>query len=256
LEGVSFIRDVTGRNFRLNSPNPPKNIVGLRYGWLTVIKQISGTGSCRGRFLCQCDCGNSKEVAGRHLTFGKTRSCGCLQRDMRYGSTLDLRGCKVGFLTVVRFGGMAKDRHGTWIARCICGKEVRLTPFQIHKPRGQRSCGCMKRNEDRNLVNVICSIKHGAKSRGYSFTLRSERVRELVLLPCYLCGAAPSQVTNCPGHPPFVHNGLDRIDNKLGYDEGNCAPCCTACNRAKSTMSIEEFDKWIERVYSHRHSKP
>ena len=58
--------------------------IGQRFGKLTVISdkyeiQRSGVRMKKIRcFLCRCDCGKEKLVAGRHLKSGKTRSCGCL----------------------------------------------------------------------------------------------------------------------------------------------------------------------------------
>jgi len=33
-------------------------------------------------WLCRCKCGNEVEVQTSYLTFGETRSCGCLKKDM------------------------------------------------------------------------------------------------------------------------------------------------------------------------------
>ena len=33
-------------------------------------------------WLCQCDCGEQKDVAGNSLRSGAARSCGCLQREL------------------------------------------------------------------------------------------------------------------------------------------------------------------------------
>jgi hypothetical protein len=35
------------------------------------------------KYVCQCDCGATKEIAGSSLSYGLTRSCGCLAREMR-----------------------------------------------------------------------------------------------------------------------------------------------------------------------------
>ena len=47
------------------------------------------------------------------------------------------------------------------------------------------------------------------------------------------------------------HNGVDRLDSSIGYEKFNCAPCCFKCNRAKDTMSSEEFIDHIERIHNH-----
>ena len=44
-------------------------------------------------------------------------------------------------------------------------------------------------------------------------------------------------------------NGIDRIDSSKGYTVENSVPCCKYCNTAKNTMSVDEFLKWIGRVY-------
>ena len=44
-------------------------------------------------------------------------------------------------------------------------------------------------------------------------------------------------------------NGIDRIDSSKGYTVENSVACCKYCNTAKNTMSVDEFLKWIGRVY-------
>ena len=54
-----------------------KNIMGNRYGKLIVIED-EGIIKNRHRWLCKCDCGNTKSIVGSQLTSGRTKSCGCL----------------------------------------------------------------------------------------------------------------------------------------------------------------------------------
>ncbi|HEC67150.1 MAG TPA: hypothetical protein ENI23_17875 [bacterium] len=42
--------------------------------------------------------------------------------------------------------------------------------------------------------------------------------------------------------------GLDRVDNKKGYELENCVPCCKICNSMKMTMDKDEFLKHIKRI--------
>ena len=46
-------------------------------------------------------------------------------------------------------------------------------------------------------------------------------------------------------------NGIDRIDSNIGYTKENSVSCCKFCNTAKSTMSRDEFLKWIKKVYEY-----
>lgn len=62
-----------------------EDLRGKRFGKLIVIQQVQ---SKRGRtcWLCQCDCGNTKEVCSMELKKGDTLSCGCLRSS--YGETI------------------------------------------------------------------------------------------------------------------------------------------------------------------------
>ena len=50
------------------------------------------------------------------------------------------------------------------------------------------------------------------------------------------------------GRGDFTYNGIDRVDNALGYTTGNVVPCCKQCNHAKSDMPYADFMAWIARL--------
>lgn len=54
-------------------------IVGKRFGLLTVIERTNKKGGNAFLLKCKCDCGNETFVQRGHLTSGTTKSCGCLQ---------------------------------------------------------------------------------------------------------------------------------------------------------------------------------
>ena len=61
-----------------------KNLIGKRYGRLTVIENTGKKAHSRENiYLCKCDCGNTIEVRSGLLTQEKTKSCGCLYRETR-----------------------------------------------------------------------------------------------------------------------------------------------------------------------------
>ncbi len=48
------------------------------------LQPLYNTGKRKGKsgsvvWLCKCDCGETKEIATKELTFGRTKSCGCLR---------------------------------------------------------------------------------------------------------------------------------------------------------------------------------
>lgn len=58
-----------------------KDITGLKFGRLTVIKRYGSNKYGRALWLCKCECGNEVVVRGHSLRRGDTTSCGCYQKD-------------------------------------------------------------------------------------------------------------------------------------------------------------------------------
>ncbi len=62
-----------------------KNMCGLRFGRLVVLKRAITQKDHHAHWLCKCDCGNMIELNGRRLRTGNTTSCGCF----RYQASLE-----------------------------------------------------------------------------------------------------------------------------------------------------------------------
>jgi len=77
-------------------PKPIIDLIGQQFGRLTVIKRVKQDKWRDSIWLCECNCGNKKEVTGVHLKSGRTQSCGCLQTEVRKqkkkDNTYDLSG--------------------------------------------------------------------------------------------------------------------------------------------------------------------
>lgn len=57
-------------------------LVGKRFGRLVVMEYAYTNLNGDTYWLCECDCGESVNVSRYSLTTGRTRSCGCLKREM------------------------------------------------------------------------------------------------------------------------------------------------------------------------------
>jgi len=78
-----------------------------------------------------------------------------------------------------------------------------------------------------------CAVK-----RKKEFEINKDQFETIISNDCYICGKPNSE-----NH----QNGIDRIDNNLGYLFENCAACCTECNLMKNDYDLETvYSKMID----------
>lgn len=73
--------------------------------------------------------------------------------------------------------------------------------------------------------------RKNAKQRGREITLSNEQMDAMFLAKCYYCDM----------QDPKGVCGIDRKRNEEGYTLDNCVPCCTSCNKAKGTFTVQQF---------------
>jgi hypothetical protein len=131
-----------------------EDLLGQRFGKLLVVEMTEKRK--RGVvWLCQCECGNKKEISASDLK-KNTKSCGCntrirmanlnRQTQVETFTTLE-EGCRFGMLT---FRGLTteKDARGRYflsIWECDCGKFIKVPNKSVTS--GRRSCGCAQENK-------------------------------------------------------------------------------------------------------------
>jgi len=171
-------------------------------------------------------------------------------------SFIDLTGRAFGKWTVLEKG--TKRRY--WVCQCECGliKECYGTNLASGHSNGCLSCVHPKRlaKGQARFNALLHDYKHGAEDRGLTWELSDDQAKGLMALPCRYCGKRPEEepITRMKYTSAnrvvddFLYNGIDRVDNKLGYTEANSVTCCKICNRAKSSLPVEVFLAWIQRL--------
>jgi len=147
-----------------------------------------------------------------------------------------------------------------WRWRCDCGKVRVATRFEVLRSGDGASCrSCSRRRHDDDTRSALAKdysrvkARHVRKGFPASEFISYETFRDTVTSDCAYCGAPPGTLKEPRydyGEAVYV-NGIDRIDSSKGYVEGNCAPCCIACNMAKGAMGYEEFIDHIGRIAAH-----
>lgn len=94
------------------------------------------------------------------------------------------------------------------------------------------------------------SYKRNAATRGLTWELTDEQAFILFGGDCEYCGAIANEHmyrgSGCS--TSFACNGIDRIDNELGYTLDNVVSCCKLCNVAKSNKLYTDWMRWIGRI--------
>lgn len=64
----------------MSLPNQPGRVYG-RLTLVRIVRRFKYLGATRTIWLCECACGQTKEINSQTLRPGKSRSCGCLQTE-------------------------------------------------------------------------------------------------------------------------------------------------------------------------------
>ncbi len=179
-------------------------------------------------------------------------------------AAINLVGQVVGKLSIVerlrahRFSKSGKPQT-YYRCKCECGKETIIISSSLSM-KIVKSCGCNRFIKGRkngpkiafgrsNRNFLFKNYRNGAKGRDHAFELSGEEFDVLVTGKCEYCGISPHTSVDKPGsYGAFLYNGIDRIDNKLGYSKQNCASCCWTCNAAKKNQTSLEFINWVLRA--------
>lgn len=180
----------------------------------------------------------------------------------------ELAGQTFNRLTAISKVGSDGSSRTMWECLCLCGNKTTIRQDQLtSKTRPTKSCGCLnkeilrkpkKKTEGQSVYKFYFGCyKTSARKRGLEFSLSFENFKYLTGLSCNYCNEEPQEkiknYRSVKGQIKF--NGIDRVNNDLGYSLENCVPCCKDCNRAKQCMSEEDFINLIQKIYFHTQSK-
>jgi hypothetical protein len=185
----------------------------------------------------------------------------------------DLIGLRYSMLIVLeslpseKFGiGGYKKRM--WLCKCDCGNLTKAATGDLtgdHK----KSCGCLTATrsaqnsiksrykivkQDAGYRSVYVRYRENAKQRNLKFDLDFDIAVSIMKSNCHYCGIEPSNLF-WKSHYNVYYNGIDRVDNTIGYDISNLVACCKICNIAKNNNTEQYFLDWINRAYHYQNNK-
>jgi hypothetical protein len=222
------------------------DISGLKHGSITIIKKDDNSSL----WIAECICKRQIKRTYTALKKGNHTSCGadgC--RPPKKSKLKDISGRKFGKLTII-----GKDHKSSlWIAKCDCGSEPIKRPYYVLKKGKLKSCGSYDCRFLRYDSKAVCInsyfhfLKKGAKNRNYKFEIDKNVIADLIFNNCYYCDEPPTQMSYGKSRN-VKNNGIDRVDNAIGYFVGNLRTCCPFCNVLKNDLSEDEFFEKIKKI--------
>lgn len=152
-----------------------------------------------------------------------------------------------------------------YYGKCKCGEELYVNEKDVNNSLRTKCKKCfldnIKNLKELNISNEDIEkldnmfqnniVKRSIKL-GLNCTLTLHDYLHLITQNCYYCGVKPEQETII-NNKLLLHNGIDRLDSKKGYEKDNVVPCCTKCNMAKGSLSKEEFLELVQNIYNNKY---
>lgn len=131
------------------------NVIGNKYGRLTILEIIPGTRPTKVR--CICDCGNEHVCDQTDVVSGHTKSCGCLWHDaISASNTKDWAG-HVSAHGIELLYQEYMNKNGQWLWKCRCGickNEFIALPAKVNNGH-ITSCGCRVQSSGEEYIENI-----------------------------------------------------------------------------------------------------
>lgn len=168
-------------------------------------------------------------------------------------------GCRFGRLIVLAQSARRNPNHRgiLWICQCDCGQ----TKEALGSHLGTRinSCGCLHKFSEGSAakLSIFKSYQKRARQGNLNWDLSLATFSELTSRNCYYCGTSPSNTHKMlRGNGFYRYNGIDRLDNRVGYEPWNVVTCCKLCNYAKRDLTLTDFLDWVDRLTTHHTNRP
>ena|ERR1039457_6417668 len=169
---------------------------------------------------------------------------------------IDLTGNTYGLWLVLQRVKDSKDKSRRWLCKCNgCQKEVIVLGQNLarEKSKGCRDCCARLPIGVASCNGLYNSYRRWAEKKNRNFELSKEEFKNLTSQNCYYCNEPPSKIWKRGetfGH--YKYNGIDRVNNELGYTFEKSKPCCWLCNRGKWTANEKDFLNWVLKIAVNR----
>lgn len=165
------------------------NLIGERFGKLTVIEQVPSDKCGNRKWRCLCDCGGEHIATTGNLRSGRTTNCGCKKSP-------DLTGRVFGRLTVLgrsdKRNPRGKRTTPMWECQCECGNITYKATDTLTNPEesmcqeckgrigaeiARKSAGFVGGTQITKIMNMTPNATNTSGCRGVYYDKRTNKYR-------------------------------------------------------------------------------
>jgi hypothetical protein len=184
----------------------------------------------------------------------------CSRKRNQVATIKDLKGKKFGSWTVIKRSGYLtlgdgkKTSQSMWLCKCTCGFKTKIPISNLTTGKSKRCSGCSyKLKSLNNRKGTIWDaafrnkVESRAKQKDIPVRITVNDYQKIVTQGCHYCGLPPQKVYKRVNEKIKI-NGIDRLNNNIGYTLKNCVSCCSACNFMKNKLNYRFFLKKIKQI--------
>lgn len=224
------------------------DISGMKFNMLTAIARSEKKSPRGAVWDCSCECGGFKQVVSSDLKSGNVKSCGCIAssglkigQKLRKSISIDhtCPSCSIVFKVKP-----SRMRKSSYVCCSMACREKYLSNNQ--EKRG----GYKKRTEvERFFDEKSTRLKMSARKRSkdYSDGIDGSFLAKLWEKQKGRCFYTNIEMNFNPKDKLRLVS-VDRIDNKVGYLEGNIVLCTYAFNSFKFNLEHQEIVDFVNMI--------
>ena len=132
-----------------------KDLIGEKFGKLTVVSLENDNNQKRSRWSwrCRCYCGKEIVVNRNKLISGTKKHCGCMKAGLPV-RIKNISGRRFGWLVAEKISHQDKYGYYHWHCKCVCGDEIVVRGSSLRQDL-TTNCGCMRKKS----CSIVPTIK-------------------------------------------------------------------------------------------------
>lgn len=135
------------------------DLTNKTFGYWKVLYRVEGQTGHGSIWHCRCEnCGTEKDIQYSNLVNGKSKSCGCLRKEILSDDLTNKRfGSLIAREPLYDYPKQCSEKSTYWRCDCDCGNSFITTAHRLKRGNTQ-SCGCLVSKGENKIKEILTSM--------------------------------------------------------------------------------------------------